>query len=50
VHQITCPRIKRIEYNNNGTIRSIELHPPQAVTICGTKLSSEDLYQMQRGK
>jgi hypothetical protein len=30
IHQTTCPRVKAIEYNPDGTVRRIEFHTPTA--------------------
>jgi hypothetical protein len=30
IHQTTCPRVKAIEYNPDGTVRRIEFHAPTA--------------------
>lgn len=34
-HSTTCPRIKAIEYGDNGVVKRIEFHPPQPV-VTGT--------------
>lgn len=31
IHQATCPRIKAIEYNQDGTVKRVEFHAPQPV-------------------
>lgn len=31
-HQTTCPRIRAIEYHQDGTIKRVEFHAPQPVT------------------
>ena len=31
-HQTTCPRIKAIEYAENGTVKRIEFHAPHPLT------------------
>lgn len=28
-HQATCPRVKAIEYHNDGTVKRIEFHTPE---------------------
>lgn len=28
IHQTTCPRIKAIEYNTDGSVRRVEFHAP----------------------
>lgn len=34
IHQTTCPRIKAIEYNQDGvTVKRIEFHAPQQVVV-----------------
>jgi hypothetical protein len=33
IHQTTCPRVKAIEYNPDGTVRRIEFHGPAAPII-----------------
>lgn len=30
-HYQTCPRIKAIEYHDNGTVKRVEFHEPQPV-------------------
>lgn len=30
MHEITCPRIKAIEYHADGTVKRIEFHAPVA--------------------
>lgn len=32
-HTGTCPRIKAIEYHQNGTVKRVEFHAPQPVII-----------------
>ena len=29
-HPEACPRVKSIEYHDNGTVKKVELHPPPA--------------------
>lgn len=31
IHQMTCPRIKAIEYNADGSTRRVEFHSPAPV-------------------
>jgi hypothetical protein len=33
IHQTTCPRVKAIEYNPDGTVRRIEFHAPAAPIV-----------------
>jgi hypothetical protein len=33
IHQTTCPRIKAIEYNLDGTVKRVEFHGPAPVTV-----------------
>lgn len=32
MHETTCPRIRSVEYHENGTIKRIEFHAPQPVS------------------
>lgn len=32
IHDTTCPRIRAIEYHNDGTVKRIEFHAPQPIT------------------
>lgn len=35
IHETTCPRIKSIEYHENGMTKRVEFHPPASTWLDG---------------
>ena len=42
-HVGTCPKIKAIEYHQNGTVKRIEFHEPQPL-VSGATMTPANVY------
>ena len=44
-HGGTCPRVKAIDYHENGTVKRVEFHDPQPIQT--VRLTADDLHALK---